>query len=394
MTTKINELLTKNCSQLNQTLALLCLKKNPELIQDIMKLDTINFNHPAVISYFNYPSEDKPLTFPQLFAGYNGLKLDGMEVVADSNGIVYLPKLGMFVSEYPNEKLTLAETFDGIKLKRGNTILENKLTQNNFLANSSIELIPQMPRLYYPDFRQTYKGHLVNQNPEFKAKNPQRYIDNALKLFEKYYNDFYEELNLGTSLIFVHDNSNVLNYISFNNHGAIFLYMLEEHDDMYFIEELIHQGTHNLLNTICFDKKVLFKIDVENIMIKELIDRPADYRTVYSVIHGLASISKRVEGFEKMLDAEELSEKQKHELCGRLCDQFSRFYALGIEKLNKDDVFTELGKEYFDTMYETCAKSLDRLKWVNQFDMSWRDLDFRYADFVKHNPIENFKTIV
>jgi len=376
--------ISTNLDKLSQTLAILCFKKDSNLIQSIMGKDTIFFNHPSIISYFNYPLEDKPFTFSQLFVGYNGLAIEGSEVTSDSNGIVYLPWLGMFITEHNRERFSLVEISNETRLKRGSEILEYKLLKKNYLGSSKIELLPEMPEVYYPDFRQTAKGHLINENPEFNTKNPQPYIDNALEMLKKYFPEFYKELELTTSLIFVHDNYKVLNYISFNNHGAIFLYMLEE----------IHQGTHNLLNTICFDKSLLFKIDVENIMIKELINRPADYRTVYSVIHGLASISKRVEGFEKMLNAKELSDKQKHELHGRLGDQFSRFYALGFEQLNKDYVFTESGKAYFGTMFENCAKSLDRLKWVNQFDMSWIDLDFRYADFVKHNPIENFKTAV
>lgn len=383
--------LSTDLNNFNRTIAILCLKKDSNLMQSIIENDTIFFNHPSITSYFNYPSVDKPLTFSQLFIGYKGLVIDGSEVISDSNGIVYLPQLGMFTTDYKGAKFTLIEISNEIRLKNGNEILESRLTKRKYIGNSKIELIPEMPEVYYPDFRQTAWGHLINENPAFKPKNAQPYIGKALELLKKYLPDFYKELELTSSLIFVHDNSKVLNYISFNNHGAIFLYMIEEHDEVNFIEELIHQGTHNLLNTICFNKSLFFKVDVENIMIKEFINRPEDYRTVYSVIHGLASISKRVEGFEKMLDADELSEKQKHELHGRLADQFSRFDYLGFEMLNKDDVFTELGKEYFGTMYETCSKSLDRLKWVDQFDItSWRDLDFRYEDFVKYNPIENF----
>lgn len=390
MVTEINKLVSVNKKHINNTLAILCVKENPSLIQAIMEDNTVNFNHPSIISYFNYPSEDKPMRFPQLFAGYSGHKLDGLELVSDTNGIVYLPKIGMFKTEFSCEEMSLSQSANGLKLKRKNRELTSQLIKTKYLHNSIIELLPEMPELYYPNFQQTYRGHIVNENPSFNAKNPSSYVSNALKLIEKYFPTFYNDLVLTTSLLFVHDNSQVLNYISFNNHGAIFLYMLDEHDEVYFIEEIIHQGTHNLLNTLCFEKSLFFKIDVENIQISEYIDKPTDYRDIFSVIHGLASISKRVEGLEKMLNAPELSDKQKHELHGRLSDQFERFHGLGYHLLNKEAVLTALGLEYFDTMYRTCATSIERLQWLNQLDMSWIDLDFRYAEFVRHNPIENF----
>ena len=389
--TNINSLIS-NSSKLDQTLALLCLKKDSSLFNFDIENDSNVFNHPAVFSYFNHPNEKKSINFNQLFIGVKGFDFQNNTVVSDDNGMVYLPRLGAFYTEFPNEEFEIIEENNKISLKKDNAILSYNLEENVLLYGSKIEMLSAFPELYYSEFQENYKGKLINANPHYKPRNSLPFINTALKLIEKYCPEFYDKLLLTTNLIFVHDNNKVLNYISFNSHGMIVLYMMDEHDEVYFIEELIHQGSHNIFNTLAFDKSTLFKVDVENLMIGKYINKPYDYRTIYSVIHGLISIANRVAGFDKLIFAKELSLRQKHEIYGRFADQFNRFYSLGFEYLNKDNVFTQEGNEYFSAIYETCNETLNKYKWIyDSFDMSWIDLDFRYNDFVKYNSIDSFR---
>lgn len=84
---------------------------------------------------------------------------------------------------------------------------------------------------------------------------------------------------------------------------------------------------------------------------------------------------------------------QRHELFGRFADQFHRFYSLGYEYLNKDNVFTQIGLEFFDNLRAKTESILNEYKSVDQFfDLKWIDLDFRYSKFAEHNSIEKFNS--
>lgn len=95
----------------------------------------------------------------------------------------------------------------------------------------------------------------------------------------------------------------------------------------------------------------------------------------------------RVEGFELLLAAKELSAIENHELRGRYADQIPRFKSLGIQYLNFKNIFTPMGLEYFEgLMQNTSAKLSKRTKELSNLDLSWRDLDFRLNTYLEHNP--------
>jgi hypothetical protein len=91
-----------------------------------------------------------------------------------------------------------------------------------------------------------------------------------------------------------------------------------------------------------------------------------------------------------LLSKDVFTGKEKHELLGRLADQFSRFRT-GLELLDFDEVYTQKGKDLYTIYDNKCQNILEKYqKLSNYFDLSNRDLDFRYNDFCKLNPIEDF----
>tara|TARA_B110001452_G_scaffold232490_1_gene209813 strand:- start:18 stop:281 length:264 start_codon:yes stop_codon:yes gene_type:complete len=81
--------------------------------------------------------------------------------------------------------------------------------------------------------------------------------------------------------------------------------------------------------------------------------------------------------------------REKHELLGRLADQFTRFRT-GLELLNFKEVYTEKGIAFYNELDTKCLSILKKyLKLKDEFDLSNRDVDFRYEDFCKLNPIKD-----
>lgn len=84
------------------------------------------------------------------------------------------------------------------------------------------------------------------------------------------------------------------------------------------------------------------------------------------------------------------SGKQKHELLGRLSDQFTRFKT-GIELINLDVVYTNLGRIFHEDLIrkgENIENKYFKLKIL--FDLTNLGIDFRYEDFCKLNTVDDF----
>jgi hypothetical protein len=123
---------------------------------------------------------------------------------------------------------------------------------------------------------------------------------------------------------------------------------------------------------------------------RDLTKQEWDYRNVYGAFHGLYTVTKRVECFDILITKDVFSGKKKHELLGRLTDQFSRFRT-GLELLNLDEIYTEKGKLFYNEFDQKCQFILNKYKiLLSIFNLSNRDLDFRYDDFCTLNPIADF----
>ncbi|MBE9490302.1 MAG: hypothetical protein IMY67_08425 [Bacteroidetes bacterium] len=170
----------------------------------------------------------------------------------------------------------------------------------------------------------------------------------------------------------------------------LFFYVIGDENLIYFIEELIHQGSHNYLYYVVHNRKDYFKIDVNNLIMRDFTKQQWDYRSIYGAFHGLFTVTQRVECFDKLLTQNIFSGREKHELLGRLTDQFSRFRT-GLELLDFNEAYTEKGIQFYNELDTKCGsilKKYARLK--KEFNLSNRDLDFRYDDFCKLNPFEDF----
>jgi len=172
----------------------------------------------------------------------------------------------------------------------------------------------------------------------------------------------------------------------------LYFYVIGNNNIIYFIEELIHQGSHNYLYNVIsnFNKKEYFKIDADATLMRDLTKQDWDYRNLYGAFHGLFTVAQRAKYFDVLLSKNVFNGREKHELLGRFTDQFSRFKT-GLELLDLDEVYTEKGKELYFELSSNCEKILKKYqKLTTEFDLSNRDLDFRYEDFCKLNSYESF----
>jgi hypothetical protein len=357
-------------NEIINTIKLLINRENQSLLEKIDFDDDEIFLEPLLFSYFN---SKKKNTFShelleEILQGYFVEKEEPKNYHSlNKNDIAYIPNIGYFKKgkEIPFESILKSGDFEIVK-----------------------EIHPTQERY----FREYYKGHVLNPNPVYNSvwKDNYEVLFDAIEVIKKKLPKFYNELVFATKKIYLHDNPKILNFTTVETLGMLYFYVLGENNFIYFIEELIHQGSHNYLYFVVHNKKDYFKIDVENSIMRDYTKQEWDYRNIYGAFHGLYTVTRRVECFDDLLSKNVFLGKEKHELLGRLTDQISRFRT-GLELLDFDVVFTEKGKALYTELDIKCETILRKYReLITIFDLSNRDLDFRYEDFCKLNPISEF----
>ncbi len=367
----LNEINTSKTCLIN-TVKVLLYKENLNLIEKIKFDDDEIFLDPILFSYFNSKKNNK---FPkkilnEILQGYFFIKAPpNVTYSLNKNQVAYIPKIGYFKKN-------------------------QKTPYDSILVKGDFEIVKEIHPTQEKYFTEFYKGHTLNQYPEHNSvwKSHYKEVFNAIDIIKKHIPQFYNELAFANKKIYLHDNPKILNFTSIETLGMLHFYVIGESNLIYFIEELIHQGSHNFFYYLIHDRKDYFKIDVENLLMRDFTKQKWDYRSIYSAFHGLYTVTQRVVYFDKLLVKNVFSGREKHELLGRLTDQFSRFRT-GLELLNLEKTYTPKGMKLYNRLDKKCASILKKYAMLtDEFDLSNRDVDFRYDVFYKQNLYEDFQT--
>lgn len=351
------------------TIKLLIYKENPDLFGNLDFDDDNVFLEPLLFAYFN--SKESILFSNEILEEIlQGYLLEQSEIKINRSynkeNIFYLPNLGYYNwNEIQVEKLLWIDIF---------------------------EIVKEIHPIINPYFIESKDGHITNKSPEFTSVWSENYDElcNSIELIKTHLPLFYQKLAFSNRKIYLHNNYKILNFTSIETLGMLYFYVLGSNNLIYFIEELIHQGSHNFLYYVVYNKSNYFKIDVENLIMWNFTGSSYDNRTIYDAFHGLYTVTQRMKNFDLLLSNNVFLGSHKHELLGRLADQFTRFKT-GLELLNIEEVYTDLGKSlYFQWIEEGEIIENKYFKLKNYLNLSNLDIDFRYDDFCKLNPIEDF----
>jgi hypothetical protein len=356
-----------NSSFIN-TIKLLIYKEDPLIIDKIDFNNDLVFLEPLLFAYFNSKRDgffSKEILY-EILQGYFTKKAAlQFKCSLSTENIAYIPCIGYFDEQ-------------------GNKT-EDVLIIDHF------EILKHNHPLLTKYFIEYYKGNIINTKPIHKSVWKEHYsqIGEAIEVIKKYLPEFYIELVFANKKIYLHNNSKIINFTTIETLGMIYFYVIGKNNLIYFIEELIHQGSHNYLYYLIKDKNEYFKIDVEKILMKDLTKQDWDYRNIYGAFHGLYTVTKRIENFDIIISNNVFKGKQKHELLGRMSDMYSRFQT-GLEQLNLDFVFTEKGKQFYNELTSKGLSIIKKYETLIEFDLKNRDLDFRYEKFCVYNSYADF----
>jgi HEXXH motif-containing protein len=357
------------------------------------------FLDPLLFAYFNHPDIAHRPPLEQLLAGYIPGEKRPLQVPirADGNNLALLPNIGYFrLMEPPGNDgngLFLHRSGPGYIIKQGERVIPHEFHPLTFVEGLEVSTYaspfvlpyfalawPQAEKEFYSiDFTDIARTHL-------------HHIERGLKLIQRYHAAYYRQLKMTNRRIMLYDYFPVNSFATKTFHGCIFMCARPASSIAFFLDDLVHQCSHNLLNSFITDTSVYFKVDPEQRLLKEFIPNEQEERTVYSAFHGLFTVSQRAIFFSKIYDIPDLfTDSERHELLARYCDQFRR-YKSGLEKADPDVLYTAKGKKLYDQIDQCCAEALGKIsRMIAAADFSNQVSRFDYNKFCELNPIQQFR---
>lgn len=390
----LNDQIKEGINQMADFMKALVYNEAPDIFEQIDFDNDKAFLEPFLFTYFN--NQDKKYPLESILNGYLKEKSETpLQVLPNKEGIAYIPQIGYFkpVKENkvnPNvpDELPLLLS-NGIELlTHQHSLVEERFEVNVIIVNQPINTLTKEQ---IEEFGKAVDG-VTEVEITQTTKYHYNHLQKAFDIIEEHLSALHEEILLSNRRIVLFHNRTVLCFVTIQVHGTSFITTIPENDEIFFIEEIIHQCSHNTFNSLFFNKDDYFKIDVENTILGTLIGKEdREIRTVYSVLHGLCTVAKRFEAFHILYKKNIFSGKQKHEFLGRFADLRKRS-KLGLELLNHSSVFTAKGLEIYNLLDQTCTDICNATKELEGiFNFSNQPSEFSYKKFCELNPLSKFE---
>lgn len=373
---------------LAQTIKILVYKENEDIISLLDINDDDIFLEPLLFAYFNNVAAPNRPSLQQILFGYMSeeLRPNTFAVIFDPHGIAYLPNMGSIClrGEVHVEKAMVRY--------RGGAIFEvrtgEKLLPHTFVPLQKVvdfELMPFNHPLFYRYFEPTQADLLVDV-PGIDTYNisilQRSNLERAIRLIAAHCPGFYRLVRMTNRKIVIFNSEPVNSFATKDLQGTIFMNANEQSSVAFFLDDLVHQWSHNLLNAYLFDMEEYFVINPELKQLSDYSGTSADVRNIYDAFHGLFTVARRVQCFDVLFRLkDEFSREERHELIARYCDQ-SRGYNTGLQKVVFSEVYTNAGERLYTSLHETVESTLEQIRHIlDRVDFSNQISRFSYARF-------------
>lgn len=288
--------------------------------------------------------------------------------------------------------------FYGIDLKEvkfNNTNISFEIIPFIYLdKNSEIELIQfedNVFNIFFVADHPKFDNFGQNVMPEIEniTKHCSNELKRAIEFIETQMPQVFEQIKVTTKKIIVFDAPSVFSFVHHNLHDAILISSYKSASFLFFIDQILHQASHNILNTLCFEPSSYFKQPVDDIPLSKYSANIRETRSIFGAFHGVLNHAHCAIAFNILENNNSLylNPIEQHELTGRFCELNNR-HRNGIEKIEIHDFFTNKGIELYIELNSLLDKILLHTKEKYRlYNFSSQPTDFDFNVFLTLNPI-------
>lgn len=317
--------------------------EHPEVFEQLDFYKDDHFMEPLLFGYFN---KLKGMSIEQILQQY--IQSDNNNSVTDYLGLAFFPGIGYYKTNTPNAPVALEEAaFTKVRTLEAHNNIEICHYSNPYYTYFLRENGAEEEDACFVDIPQQGARYIS-------------YINEAFELIKAFCPDEYEMYTNSTRRILLYENANIRSFVTRQVHGTIFLSVNSASKTGFFIEELIHQCSHNVFNAIVGDVKNYLKVLPATSLAELNGENPKrEVRDIFGAFHGVYTVSTGVNSILPMVLSNQLDEALHFEMLGRLAIKKPRFRT-GIERVNFDEVYTEKGKELYHFLDTRCEEQIQK----------------------------------
>lgn len=389
-------------------------EKGQELFFDIIKQSLFDFDENIFekIDFYNdniysnpllflfFTNEKNQISLYQILFNYFSSTYITFKVKSNINGFIYLSNYGNLKTLYPNSEFNLICNNREITLYLDKEMVNYELSPfiklNGFDKTEITSVDDFSKSLFYDfisdDFSIKDLDQLMYESSKLSINYFKTFIEEAIEIIK---NNFYEDFLLfkkGIRKIILFTHPNLKNFVTRKAHGAIYINVKKHSSVAYFVEEIIHQGSHIIFNSVTFEPFDFFqKNPYQNI--SDYIDNEYDTRSLYSAFHGVYTTYKVIYSFSKLVKSQfniESNPLFKYQILGRLAMNLRRVNS-GLELIHKE-VFTKKGANLFCLINDKSNNIINENPIYSEINISKHPSVFEFNRFLNDNPIQSLNS--
>ncbi len=363
-------------------------KKAPHLFKLIDFEDDNNFLDPLFLLKVSYDPVPK-FSYEQILFGYihDDKKPEQIKVLSSDKGVVYLPRVGYLKTPVLSSEIDLFYNHElkEIKLKFGAESVDYVFVPIKTLGDSQIDLVRYNNPLNDDNFGSKENRQIVDIESAFNDHC--EHVEKAMNIIKNEYPWYYSYIKKGVKKIIVFYNDEVRSFASKTTTGTSYISARKEYNEVFFLEDIVHQCAHNILYIMTPEMDDYFTVDAKNGLIAEYNKGENDRRTIYSAYHGTFSLININTLFSILLKKNIFDGHKKHELTGRFADNLKRL-GRNIRDIKYQEIYTEKGWELLNAIEERYNFLYSEFgPLVEKYDTSRQPYVFSYSIFLEDNPM-------
>lgn len=360
--------------------------RHEDIFERIDFYDDEIYLEPLLYTYLNQQNTE---WLDSIIYGYEKIRKSSIKVFSNSEGVIYIPKVGYLITEFQNCEFILnSDSNTTFSLVRGGEEVLYSYEPLLFVS-FGIELVKYQHALLEKHFLQG--GTPILKNIDLGLYDQHAIsINKALNILMKCNKEHFKLLRKTLKKIVLFTGGETNSFATMQAHNMILLNVSPEDNEIYFVDHISHEGAHVTFNTITFKSKVdLFKYDY-NIDFSEITGSRSDAGNLYLRFHGLFTFFEITKSLLSCMLKLNCSDEKLHEVEGRFAFQLRRF-GRALKRFENVDIFEKEGQLWFDFLLKEYSKLYKKYGFmVEQYDLSLGSYDFAYSHFNKKNPIENW----
>jgi hypothetical protein len=315
------------------------------------------------------------------------LRAPELPVQAFEDGRVLLPGLGLLEGAAPDGHATLHVVEGQPRLR------EHPLAR--LRPWPEVEGLPIHPhrhpflRPFLHPFLHEAVGRPGTQYEHVRVSEPSRHnagaLAEGLRLLEVTSPRQHAELLRDVRLAIVLEHSALASSAPLSFHGAVLLVVRGHESPLYFVEELVGQGSRVLFDEILADWPAFLAIPFATPLVA-LGAELGDPRSFGDAVQGNFALVRTLLAFEPLLDHAPLRGHLRHELLGRIALGLRRL-GQGLGQVDHPGLYTEQGLVLHRALRRAHARLHGRLGGLlRALDVSDQPRGFEYERFLDRNP--------